>query len=159
MKKVESIKKSYEIYIEQRKLFSESPAFFLDCAEFFFTKKETELGIRIISSLVELELENAQLFRVLAYKLECEGLNELAAFCYEKILSLNPENPQPYRDLGLVLYKLGKYERAIQLLYKVLTGKWDDRFSGMEEVAHAELNCVIAKVKKLEKEDPKRKKN
>lgn len=158
MKSEKSIENSYKVYLKERANYSTSPSFFLDCAEYFFTKNSKDLGIRIISSIVELELENVQLFRALAYKLESEGLNELAAFCYEKILSLRPEYPQPYRDLGLVLYKLGKYERAVQLLHKVLIGKWDDRFSGMEVVAHQELNAIIAKIKELEKNDPNRKK-
>jgi Ca-activated chloride channel homolog len=138
--------------------YSESPAFFLDCAEFFFNNKERELGIRILTSVVELELENVQLFRAVAYKLECENEIELATFCYEKILALRPEYPQPYRDLALILYKQGKFERAIQLLYKVLIGKWDDRFLGMEEVAHMELNLIIKKVREMEEKDPSRKK-
>jgi len=133
--------------LKKEKKFGESPAFFLDCAEYFFNLKEKELGIRILTSVIELSLENVQLYRAVAYKLESENSLELATFCFEKILELRPEYPQPYRDLALILYKQEKYERAINLLYKVLIGKWDDRFSGMEAVAHMELNHIINKVK------------
>lgn len=57
---------------------------------------------------------------------------ELATYCYEKILQLRPEHPQPYRDLALVYATQGKYEKALSLMYKVLVGKWEDRFSQME---------------------------
>eukprot|EP01080_Neovahlkampfia_damariscottae_P011271 gene11271-4084_t len=158
IKEKSTVKEMYVEYINQRKEFKDSPAFYLDCAEFFFSKKEKELGIRIISCVVELELENVQLFRALAYKMESENEISLATYCYEKILELRPEYPQPYRDLALIYYKQEKYEKAVQLLYKVLIGKWDQRFSGMEAVAHMELNHIISKVKQLESKDSSRKK-
>ena len=65
------------VYLEQRRRFGESPAFFVDCADFFFQKKEDKLGLRVLSNIAEMELENPALLRVLAHKLAQQNYLEL----------------------------------------------------------------------------------
>jgi tetratricopeptide (TPR) repeat protein len=136
-----------QTYLEQRRQFGESPAFFLDCAEFFFQKKQNKLGLRVLANIAELELENPALLRVLAHKLAQQDYLELSRKFFEEVLGLRPEEPQSYRDLALVLDRLQEYPKAAELLYRVVLQKWD-RFPEIEVIALEELNRTLAAAKR-----------
>lgn len=134
------------VYMTQRRQFSDSPSFFVDCADFFYQKKMADLALRVLSNLAELKLEDPQLLRVLAGRLTLHKQPVLAGAFYEKILKLRPEEPQSYRDLALQLADLGQYRRAVELLNQVIFQDWD-RFNGIEIVALMELNEIIRRAK------------
>lgn len=138
--------KVFAVYLEQRKEFGGSPAFFLDCADFLLKQNEPALAMQVLSNVAEMELENPALLRILAHRLAQLGRPDLAAMLFEEVLRLRPEEPQSYRDLALVLAQQKEYRRAIELLYKVVLGKWD-RFEGIELIALMELNALIPKAK------------
>lgn len=134
----------FMVYLEQKKVYGDSPAFFLDCADFFFKNGQQEAGLRILSNIAEMELENAQLLRVLGHKLAQLDHLDLSVMIFEDVLKLKPEEPQSYRDLALILARLKKYKRAVDLLYHVVLSEWD-RFEEIELVALVEMNNIIAK--------------
>ncbi len=134
------------VYFEQREEYSNSPAFYLDCAEFFFREKDKAIALQILSNITELELENPALLRVAAHRLKQAKELELSRLLFEEVLQLRPEEPQSYRDLALVLEQLEQYKPAIDLLYKVVLKNWD-RFDEIELIALMELNHIIPKAK------------
>ncbi|KAJ6230324.1 von willebrand factor a domain-containing protein 5a [Anaeramoeba flamelloides] len=148
IKKGKDKEERYQIYLEQCKENGTTPAFYLDVATHFFTQGWKDLAVRIITNILELGLDNVQLFRIVAYKLDAEGFARHACDLFEKSLVLNPEEPQSYRDLALVYAKLGKSSKAIEYLIKVLTGKWDPRFDEIELTALHELNALLQKYKR-----------
>ncbi len=131
-------------YMTQRKAHGTSPAFFLDCADFFYRAGAPDLGLRVLSNVAELELENHRLLRVLGHRLSQQGELAYAKAIFEEVLRLRPEEPQSYRDLALVLDRMEDYARAMELLYHVVITRWD-RFEGIEIVALMELNRIIAR--------------
>ncbi len=133
-------------YMLQKKSYGNSPAFFLDCSDFFFKRGQKDLGLQVLSNIAEMELENAALLRVLGHRLKQLGYLELSAGIFEKVLEIRSEEPQSYRDLALVLARQEKYQRAIQLLYHVVTHQWD-RFEGIELTALMEINQLIVEAK------------
>lgn len=136
----------YETYLQQRKDFAASPAFFLDVADYWFTRlHDTEVGVSILTNILELELDNAQLFRIVGYRLDQAMQYELAENVFEKVKKMRPDEPQSYRDLALIKEKLGKYEEAVELFNKVITGQWDSRFDEIEQTAAIELNHCLMK--------------
>jgi Ca-activated chloride channel family protein len=135
----------YEVYLEQRRRFAASPAFFLDCAEFFLRQDDTALGIRVLTNLAELKLEEASLLRVLAWRLQQAGDLDRAVVLLRKVRKLRPEEPQSYRDLALALAESGQTAEATELLVKVVTDVWDERFPEIEVVALEELNALLAR--------------
>ncbi len=148
------------VYLAQRKKFSASPAFYLDCAEYLRKQKEADLALQVLSNIAELELENAALLRVLAHRLEQLGQLDLAAGLFEEVLKLRPEEPQSFRDLALVLARRGQananradYTRAMELLAKVVMNKWD-RFDEIEVIALMELNAYWAEFIRKFPNDP-----
>jgi len=143
----------FKVYMAQRRQFGESPAFFLDCAAFFFKKDARKLALQVLSNIAELELENPALLRVLAHRLAQEEMLDLAAEVFEEVLQLRPEEPQSYRDLALVLDRKGQLTRAADLLLQVVLTEWD-RFEAIEVIALMELNRVLARARRAGHEVP-----
>lgn len=143
----------FSAYLEQKKIYGQSPAFFLDCADFFFERKQTRTGLQVLSNVAEIELENASLLRVLAHRLRQLGLLDLSAMVFEEVLKLRPEEPHSYRDLALVQDGLKNYKRAVELLYRVVMSWWSIRFQDIELIALMELNNIIARATKAETEE------
>jgi tetratricopeptide (TPR) repeat protein len=150
---------AFAVYLKQREEFGTSPAFFLDCADFFLKQKQEATALQVLSNVAELELENAALVRVLAHRLAQIDKLELSAMLFEEALRLRPEEPQSWRDLALVLARRADalrekdkdaakalYARAIDLLYHVVLHTWD-RFDQIELIALMELNTIIPKAK------------
>jgi len=152
LKVLKKAKKSeqFKVYMEQRKEHGESPAFFLDCGDYFFKQKRKALALQVLSNIAELELENAALLRVVAHKLAQQKCLDLAKQTFEAVLKLRPEEPQSFRDLALVLDQMEDFEKASELLYHVVLNEWD-RFEEIEVIALMELNRVIARAKRAKK--------
>ena len=129
----------FDVYMTQRATYAESPAFYLDCATFFFDAGKSDLAVQVLSNIAELKLDDAALLRVAAHKLTQEELYDLSRMLLEEVLEMRPEEPQSYRDLALVLERLGEYEEAMELLAEVVMGDWD-RFFEIEVIALMELN-------------------
>jgi Ca-activated chloride channel homolog len=141
---------AYEAYLRERQT-HQSPAFFLDCAELLLRLGEKELGLRVLSNLAELRLDDPALLRVLAWRLSQAGELQAAEELLEKVLRLRPEEPQSRRDLALVLAEraeqLGDAARAVRavgLLYEVVQRPWD-RFPEIELIALMELNRTLVR--------------
>jgi len=133
------------IYLDERRANAMSVGFFLDSADFFLQKGQRELGLRALSNLAEMDLQNRQVLRLLAYRLQQAGEIELALPIFERVLELAPHEPQSHRDLGLALAEAGKTQRAVESLYEVVTGSWDARFADIDLIALNEMNGVVAK--------------
>ncbi len=136
---------AYEAYLKQKELYGAAPSFYLDCAGYFFNAGLKETGLRVISNLAEMDMENPALLRVLGYRLAQVDYLDISAVILEKVLQLRPEEPQSYRDLALVLERLDRFDRAVDLLYRVVTGQWDQRFSEIGIIALMELNNTLRK--------------
>lgn len=101
----------YATYLKERVAYKDSPAFYLDCADFFFRRGQSEIGRRIISNLAEFKLENPALWRTMGYRLRQAGEYKEAISAFRKVLELRGEEGQSYRDLALVLIEDGKKTR------------------------------------------------
>lgn len=136
---------AYDKYLSMRKEYRSTPAYFLDVSDYFLEINKKEIALRILSNLVEMEIQSYKLMRVLAHRYEQLGEIEKAVDIYKKVAKLRPEEPQSYRDLGLALAINKKYQESIEMLYKVVEKSWDGRFPEIEAFVMAELNAVIAK--------------
>jgi Ca-activated chloride channel family protein len=144
------------VLLRQRETYGTSPAFFLDCADFFLKNQNEAMGIQVLSNIAEMELESAPLLRILASRLKQLGKLDLSVLVFEEVLKMRAEEPQSWRDLGLVLaLRASKapsasaqadYQRSIKLLNHVVLNTWD-RFSEIELLTLMELNTIIPKAK------------
>ena len=158
---ITAIKKAddkYQEYIEQRKKYQSSPAFYFDCAAYFYNSKNNALGEKVLSNIVELNLENAALLRIIAYRLLEEKSFDLAIKILRDVIKIREEEPQSYRDLALALSAKAdsllksnlkkdaeaSYKEALKNLEHVITNNWD-RFEEIEIIALNEYNRICAK--------------
>ncbi|MGN7610811.1 VIT domain-containing protein [Magnetococcales bacterium HHB-1] len=145
-----SVEQKYKVYLKQRPHYSESPAFFFDCADHFFAQNQHSLGLRILSNLVEMALENPALLRMYAWRLQQANELTMAITILERVHHLRDDEPQSYRDLALALaqrWECGEgseedASRAMMLLYKVISERWNN-FPEIEIIALMELNRLI----------------
>jgi Ca-activated chloride channel family protein len=160
--------KAYGVFLEQRKAFGTSPAFYLDCGDYLDRAGQHELAVRVLTDVAALKLADARLLRVAAHRLQQIGQREIAIDLFEKVLKLRPEEPQSHRDLALALSDradsladlpagaadrdsgriAADYARSLDLLNQVLVGRWD-RFQEIELPCLMEANRIIAKVGRL----------
>src|SRR4029079_5409821 len=111
---------------------------FLDVADFFLAKNDPELraqGLRALSNLAELDLQNRQVLRLLAYRLQRPGETDGPRPTLERVVELAPNEPQSYRDLGLALADAGQPQLAVDRLYRVVTRAWGARLAAIDLIA------------------------
>lgn len=112
---------AYAAYLKQRTDYRSSPAFYLDCAGWFFKADEAVMARRIISNLAEFKLEDAALWRSMGWRLREAGSYDEAVRAFRKALALRPEEAQSRRDLALVLSERGKARMAAEDLSAAMT--------------------------------------
>jgi len=155
---------AYDTFLGERREYGNSPSFYLDCADYFLRTGQRAIGLRVLSDVVELQLEEPRLLRIAAHRLQQAGELALAVDLFERVLRLRPEEPQSLRDLALALEaradarrsKAGRgspsiaadYVRAVDLLNRVVLGRWDGRFPEIEVLALEEANRIIAVVER-----------
>ena len=170
-----SIDEAYPAYLELCDKYGSAPSFYLECAHWFYSHDAKELALRILSNLEELNLDDPQLLRALAHRLELWGELEDAIRVYRRVKKMRPEEPQSYRDLALALAKsadalisdeddpeaekeipkerLKLYSKALSLLKKTIFGRrykdWDERYPEIEVIALEEFNALLARTKEL----------
>ena len=151
---------AYEVFLAERRTHGRSPAFFLDCADYFLSAGQRALAVRVLTDVVELQLAEPRLLRIAAHRLEQIGELDLAVTLFEAVLELRPEEPQSLRDLALAITLraderrrqaghgtkaiAAEYRRALELLDRVVMGEWDERFPEIEVIALEEANRIIA---------------
>ncbi len=146
--KTKSNEELYASYLAIKDEYKSTPSFFLEVSTLFEERGLKDEALIILSNLAELEVENYRLTRVLAHRLKQMGYNEYAIGQFEMLLTLRPEEPQTYRDLGLAYAQNKEYQKAIDILYKIVEKMWDRRFPEVELFAIEEINNVIDKAKR-----------
>jgi len=134
----------YSIYLDERSANAGSTAFFLDVADLFFERGQRELGLRVLSNLAEMDLENRHILRILGYRLLQAGAAAQAVPILDRVRELAPNEPQSWRDLGLAHAALGNRQNAVDHLAEVVLRPWHGRFPDVELIALAELNAIVA---------------
>ncbi len=134
----------YDRYLAERDAHADSSAFFLDVADLLLEQGQRDLGLRVLSNLAEMDLDNRHLLRVLGYRLMQADAPALAVPVFEQVLAMGQEEPQSFRDLGLALAAAGKPQQALAPLYQVVVRPWDSRFDGIALIALDELTNLVA---------------
>lgn len=149
LRKIRNKEDAYSKYIELREKYSNSPSFYIDVADYFKKRGEKKTAIQILTNVAEIDLDNYELLKALAYKFEEYELYNYAVYIYKEILKLRPEDIQSYRDLALAYEATGEFQKSVNLLYKIVNGELlekdeNRRFSGIESIALNELNRMVS---------------
>ena len=134
----------YALYLDERDSHVDSTAFYLDVADLLLLNERRVEALRVLSNLAELDLENRHVLRVLGYRLMQAKQWALAVHVFRQVLEMAEEEPQSGRDLALALAAAGQRQQAIEHLYGVALGDWDQRFAGIPAIVLNEMNAIIA---------------
>lgn len=147
-----------EAYFQQRSQHANSPSFFVDCAGWFMANDDKPFGLRVLTNLAELRIEDAALLRVMAWRLREAGELSRALVVLRRVLGLRAEDSQSHRDLALVLDELareafgagnedaarGYAEEAGGFYRKIATTPWQRRSKAVGLFAVEEYNVLRA---------------
>lgn len=137
----------YRKYLKQRPEYKDTPSYYFDIANLLFNLNENELGLRVLSSITDLDLENEELYKLVLYQLKKQGVNDKSVFIAKKILDWRPMDPQSYRDYALALEDNGEYQEALTQLYKIFIRDYTEEIAArdfmIEETVLMELNQLI----------------
>lgn len=120
-----------------------TPSFYIEVADFFIKKGNTQMGQSILLSLLDLSLENIELLKAAAYRLMQEKEYDTAILIYEEIKELRPEEPQSYRDLALAYLQKGDYQSTLDYYCFIMSKSWG-RFNDIKEIILNEMNALMA---------------
>lgn len=142
---LKSEKAYYKLYLKQREEYVTYPAYLVDIYDLFIKKGYEVYANRILSNLIELDVDNYEKLKVYAYKLEKSKQNKLAVIVYKMILKLRPEDSQSYRDLALAYQAIGEFNKAEELLNYIISGEIYKKshrrnFKGVNTIASNEIN-------------------
>ncbi|MDF2517801.1 MAG: hypothetical protein K0R59_3097 [Sphingobacterium sp.] len=147
LKKLNQSKDPYKSYLQLRDQYMGTPTFYFDVANFFFKKGDRQKALLALSSLADLQIENADLYKTISYKLREWGDVDNALYITAKVLKWRPMDPQSHRDYALVLQDKGRYKEALEQLYGILTQSYSpeaaNRDDGIEEILVMEINNLI----------------
>lgn len=144
LKKTET-EKMYAKYLDLRKEWGGSPAFYMEVSDYFAEEGLERESVRILSNLAEMNLEDTDVLRALGYKLVERGLPSLAVRVFERLARLRPEVPQFHRDLAMAARDAGDAQTAVDHLWLVASRDWDGRYHGIQQTALNDMNSIIAR--------------
>lgn len=134
----------YHAYLDLRPRFFNATGFYLDVADALIAKHMPTLALRVLSSLAELEGEDARSLRILAHRFRQLGQDSLALSVFTDILRIRDEEPQSYRDLALAQAACGLYADAAKNFVHILEHPWNSRFPEIELIAARELSKIVS---------------
>lgn len=149
----------------QERIHGSLPAFYLDVGEYLFEQGRNAEAIRVALSALELPADDSSTMTILADRLMRYGDERRAFWLYERVKLLEPDRPQPLRNLALALAERADkaasrrnstterrrdYTRALESLDEIITRTWNDGYDGIELIALVEANRIIPRLKQLD---------
>jgi hypothetical protein len=137
------------------------PAFYFDVAEWLHLRGRTAEARAYVLNVLELPSADTRTLAVLAERLIRYGDFERGVWAHERVLFLEPDRPQPRRNLALALIaraerpnvgsaaRRADYQRAVELLAEVALTPWSEAYDGVELIALTEANRVIPRLRGL----------
>ena len=153
LREIKGVDKAYEYYLIQRTSYQKEPAYFIDVANFFKHTFDHQLyARRIVSNIPEIDGDNYELLKVFGYQMQLEDAHDIAAYIFERILELRPEDSQSYRDLALAYENIGKCQEALDVLMSIVDGsiyKNNQRrnFEGVKTISENEIKHLVNEYK------------
>ncbi len=153
LREIKNVDKAYEYYLIQRISYKDVPFYYIDVANFFMeTFNHSVYARRIVSNIPEIDGDNYELLKVFGYQMQVEEAHEIAAFIFERILELRPEDSQSYRDLAIAYENIGKCQEALDLLISITDGSIYENnhrrvFNGVKTISENEIKHLINEYK------------
>ncbi|HIB47554.1 MAG TPA: hypothetical protein EYN07_06755 [Flavobacteriaceae bacterium] len=138
-----STKIKLEKYRDIRNLYIDKVDFYVDMA-LYFQQIDAGAAREVRNDFAVLAKDNLKALRILAYLNEHAGEFLQAQKVYERVVTMDPGNPQSYRDLALIYQETGEYNKALELYINMLGDRIPGiDFSNLGSVLSNELQRLI----------------
>lgn len=115
--------KRYKKYLEITEKEKQTAGFYMVAGN-LFAEDAIDISMLIWSNIAEIQLDNHENIRTLAYLLRSIGKYEEAIPFFEKIMAIRPDEPIAHRDLAITYALANNKEKAVTILEKALQGSW-----------------------------------
>lgn len=130
------------IYFNFKKDNMNNPFFYYNSSMVFEQRGLPDAARRILTNMVEIDLENAELIRLVARQLLSIKDYDGALALFDEVRELRPEEPQSFRDLALACQEAGYYQQALNLFMHIINNKWKDE-KDIKTIVLNEMNNLI----------------
>ncbi|MCL2327283.1 MAG: DUF2135 domain-containing protein [Bacteroidetes bacterium] len=142
-----NVNEDYTTYLRLRPEYINTPTFYFDMADWFFKHGDRERALVVLTSIADLDLENASLYRLLGYRFKEYKEYELEEYVCKKVVQWRPFEPQSYRDYALALADNGKNQEALDN-FCIAWDKYEKQrwqlSSAIPEVIETEIKRLVA---------------
>lgn len=143
------IEKRYARYLKFREEYGNAPSFYLSVGNLFIKSGQEKDGLRILSNIAELEIENHEQLKILAHRYKELKQYDICVYLFERIYELRTFEPQSARDLALAYQANGDFQKALDLFRELVMSEYnhelDDRFVTLRSTVLFEMNNLIAR--------------
>jgi len=146
LKKAKDITEAYDTYLEQRKVYGNTPAFYIHTASYFKDWNNPVVVRRILSNVSEVSNVSSSSLLAMAYKYEEMGMRELALKTYRQLTKNEPNKLQYYRNMALAFHNNANYQDAL-----VVYDKLDKQtigeiagYNGLKNTLETEFKNLVA---------------
>ena len=133
----------YADYLKLKQGYADQPSFYFDITDEFISRHQYDKGLKVLSNIVEMKLDNVELIRIAANKLLQMKEYDYAVELFEKITKLRGEDPQSFRDLALAYQAKGDYQKAFDTFYHIMENDWG-RFNEIKQIIFVEMNNLLS---------------
>lgn len=153
--KILKASKDNELYSDYLKLktgYVDQPSFYFDIVDEFIRRGQKDQALIVLSNILEMQLDNVELIRIVANKLLQMNDTSMAVELFEKITELRGEDPQSFRDLALAYQEDGQYQKAFDTFYQIMQKQWA-RFNEIKQIVFVEMNNLLALHSEIDTKD------
>ena len=149
LSKTKTNEAAYKLHTEDLKdKHQDDLGYYVDVYDFFLKAGAEQESKAILNDIIKEKYDNYELLRALGYKLEAAKNYRLASSIYKRVLLLRPQDAQSYRDLALMYQKIGKNQKAFELLNTVVSdavynANNTKKSFAMNEISKHEINNLI----------------
>jgi len=144
LEKSSSYQEALVIYKQQKEETNQLGVLFYLKSSQYFMKWDIDFSYTILSSIAELAFNNSKALKTLAFKYENLEKLEEAKLIYQRLVELQPEDAQSYRDLALIYAETNNYTKAMNLYKQMLNNSIGNiDFSSLLETIENEIKHLL----------------
>ena len=139
-------------YKELRKLYGYEAGFYFDVAQHFYETGYRKDALEILFSAADISSGNLQVQKAMGYILETWKQYDEAIKLYNNLLVANDNDFQTWRNLALMHYQKGDYQKAVDVFYQAITNAEDNNGytnRTIKAMMLQEMNAIITVHKEM----------
>lgn len=150
LKKGKNLQEAYNIYLEQRVDYLNTPEYFLDVYSFFYGSNP-EIAERILTNVLEKDQPTYGVLRGMYLKTMENRDYALALLAANRMMEMFPDKIQSYFDAGMANKHVGNHQEALNTFNGMVNGSanLDLSFAGMEKIVGTEIRNLVNKKRKV----------